>query len=89
MSHIPHVAPALPTATGIHRHAGVNLENQIPARVEEQHAEGTHLLWNAARLGHTGHDAHGSDDALDGGVVGGPHHLKHEDSKGFCLFISG
>lgn len=67
---------ALPTGTGIHRHAGVNLQHHIPACIEEKNAEGTHLLWNAARLGDARDDSHRSDDALDGGVVGRTHHLR-------------
>lgn len=69
-------APALSTGTGIHRHAGVNLQHHIPVRVEEKNAEGTHLLWDAARFGDTGDDSHSSDDALDGGVIGRTHHLR-------------
>lgn len=75
--------PALSTGAGIHRHAGVNLQHHIPVWVEEENAEGTHLLWDAARLRDTWDDPHSSDDALDGGVVGRTHHLsKGETVKG-------
>ena len=70
------LAPALSTGAGIHRHAGVNLQDHVPAWIEEEDAEGAHLLWDAARFGDAGDDSHGSDDALDGGVIGGTHHLR-------------
>ena len=67
-----------PAGAGIHRHAGVNLQHHIPAGVQEEDAEGTHLVGNAARLGNTGDDPHRSHDALDGGVVRRTHHLRKQ-----------
>lgn len=69
-------APALSTGAGIHRHAGVNLQHHIPVWVEEENAEGAHLLWNAAWLWDARDNSHSSDDALDGGVIGRTHHLR-------------
>lgn len=66
----------LPTSARVHRHAGVHLEHHVPVGVQEEDAEGAHLLRDAAGLRDAGDDAHGSDDALDGGVVGRAHHLR-------------
>lgn len=68
-------APALSAGARIHGHAGVNLQHHVPAGIQEENAEGAHLLRDAARLRDAGNDAHGSDDALDGGVIGGADHL--------------
>lgn len=56
-------------------HVGVNLEHPVRGLVLIEHGQGTHLLRHAAGLGDAGDDADGSDDALNGGVVGGPGHL--------------
>lgn len=70
------VSSALSTGTGIHRHAGINLQHHIPVWIEEKNTEGTHLLGNAAWFRDARDDSHSSDDALDGGMVGRAHHLK-------------
>ena len=70
------MAPALPTGTRIHRHAGVNLEDHVPVWVQEKHGERTHLLWYAAWFRDTGDDSYSSDDTLDSGMIGGPRHLR-------------
>lgn len=57
-------------------HVGVDLEHQVGGLVLVKDDQWAHLLRDAAGLGYPGDDAHGSDDALDGGVVGGLGHLK-------------
>lgn len=71
----------LSTGAGIHRHARINLEHQVPARIEEEDAEGAHLLWDAAWLRDARDDSHCSHNALDGGVVGRMHQLWRQTVK--------
>lgn len=66
---------ALPTSARVHGHAGVNLQHHVPVGVQEENAEGAHLLWDAARLRDAGDDSHSSDDALDGGMIRWSDHL--------------
>lgn len=60
----------LPASTGLHRHVGVHFQNHIPVLIQEEDPEGVHLVGNAAGLWDARDDAHGPDDALDGGVIG-------------------
>lgn len=67
---------ALPAGTGLHRHVGVHLQNHIPVLIQEEDPQRVHLVGNTARLWDARDDAHGPDDALDGGVVGRAHDLQ-------------
>lgn len=60
----------LPAGTGLHGHIGVHLQNHIPVLIQEEDPKRVHLVGDAARLWDARDDAHSSDDALDGGVVG-------------------
>lgn len=60
----------LPAGAGLHGHVGVHLQNHITVLIQEEDPERVHLVRDAARLRDAGDDAHGPDDALDGGVVG-------------------
>lgn len=66
----------LPAGTGLHRHVGVHLQNHIPVLIQEEDPKRVHLVGNAARLWDARDDAHGPDDALDCGVVGGADDLQ-------------
>ena len=63
------VLPVLSAGAGVHGHVGVDLEHNILILVEEEDAEGRHLLRYAAGLGDARDHAHRPHDALDGGVV--------------------
>lgn len=67
---------SLSAGTRLDGHVGVNLEHPVRGLILVEHGQGTHLLWHAAGFGDAGDDADGSDDALNGGVVGGPGHLR-------------
>lgn len=71
----------LSAGAGVDGHVGVDLQHHVLVLVEEQDAEGGHLLWDAAWLGNAGHDAHGPDDALDGRVVRGLQGLDRKKHK--------
>lgn len=70
--------PVLPAGTGLHRHVGVHFQNHIPVLIQEEYPKGAHLVRNAAGLRDAWDDAHGSDDALDGGVIGRTDDLQWE-----------
>ena len=72
----------LPAGTGLHRHVGVHLQNHIPVLIQEKDPKRAHLVGNAARLWDARDDAHGPDDALDGGVVGWADHLQGGRERG-------
>lgn len=60
----------LPAGAGLHRHVGVHLQNHISVLIQEEDPKRIHLVGNAARLRDARDNAHGPDDALDGGMVG-------------------
>lgn len=60
----------LPTSAGIHCHVGIDLEDDVLVFVEEEDAEGRHLLWHAAGLWDARHHTDCPHDALNGGVIG-------------------
>lgn len=66
----------LSTGTGVDSHVGVDFQHHVLVLVEEQDAEGRHLLWDAARLGNAWDHAHRPHYALDGGVIRGLEGLK-------------
>lgn len=69
--------------TGLHGHVGVHLQNHIPVLIQEKDPEGVHLVGNAARLWDAWDDAHGSHDALDGGMVGRADDLQGRDRQAY------
>lgn len=71
---------SLSAGAGLDGHVGVNFEHWVPGFILVEHSEGAHLFWDATGLRNAGDDAHGSDYALDGGVVGRPHDLGHGKS---------
>lgn len=81
----------LPTGTGLYRHVGVHLQDHIPVLIQEKDSKGVHLVWNTTGLWDARDDAHSSDDALDGGVIGWAYNLQDEKrqlrAKGLLLFL--
>lgn len=67
----------LSAGAGVHSHVGVDFEHHVLVLVEEEDAEGRHLLGDAARLGDAWDHAHRPHYALDGGVVRGLQSLQH------------
>lgn len=68
----------LPTGTGLYGHIRVHLQNHIPILIQEKDSKGVHLVWNTAWLWDARDNAHSSDDALDGGMVGWADNLQYE-----------
>lgn len=81
LSPIPIAFPSLPTGARLDRHIGVNLEHWVLGVVLEKHSQGIHFFRDAAGFRNAGDDPDRSDYALDGGVVGRPHHLKSTEVK--------
>lgn len=71
----------LPAGARLDGHIGVNLEHWVPGVILEKHSQGTHFFWNTTGFWNARDDSHSSDYALNGGVVGGPHHLKRTEVK--------
>lgn len=59
----------LPTGTGVHCHIGVDFKDHVLVFVEEEDAEGRHLLRYTAGLWDARDHPDRPHDALDGGVV--------------------
>lgn len=68
----------LSAGTRVHGHVGVDLEHHVLVLIQEEDAEGGHLLRDAAGLGDSWHHPHRPHDALDGGVVGGLQRLEEK-----------
>lgn len=71
----------LSAGAGVDGHVGVDFQHHVLVLIEEEDAEGGHLLWDAARLGDAGYDAHGPNNALDGGVIRGLQSLKGKKTQ--------
>lgn len=66
----------LSARAGVHGHVGIDLEHHVLVLVQEEDAEGRHLLGDTAGFGNTWHHPHCSHNALDGGMIGGLQRLK-------------
>lgn len=73
----------LSTGAGIYSHVGVDFEHHVLVLIEEEDAEGRHLLWDAARLRDAWDNTHCPHYALDGGMVRGLQSLKQRDTKDY------
>lgn len=71
----------LSTGTRIDSHVGVDFKDYVLVFIEEEDAEGRHLLRDAARLRNTWDDAHCAHYALDGGVVRRLQGLKRSNQR--------
>lgn len=78
---LPLLSQSLPTGAGPDGHIGVNLEHWVPGVVLVKHSQGIHFFWDATGFRNARDDSDGSDYALDGRVVGRPHHLKGTEGK--------
>lgn len=67
---------SLPTGAGLDGHIGVNLEHWVPGVVLVKHSQGIHFFWDTTGFRNARDDSDSSDYALDGSMVGRPHHLK-------------
>ncbi|KAK0135609.1 PR domain zinc finger protein 8 [Merluccius polli] len=64
---------------GLHRHVGVDFEHWAPGLILVEDSQGAHLLGDTAGLWDPRDDPHRPHYALDGGVVGGPRHLRGKE----------
>lgn len=60
----------LSAGAGVHCHVRVDLQDHVLVLVEEEDAEGRHLLRDTTGLWNARDNPDCSDNALDGGVVG-------------------
>lgn len=70
------VTPALPAGTRLHRHVGVDLQNNVFGLVQEQDTEGGHFLRHTAGLRDAWDDPDCLHDALDSCMVGRANNLQ-------------
>lgn len=81
LSPAPIAFPSLPTGARLDGHIGVNLEHWVPGVVLEKHSQGIHFFWDTTGFRNARDDSDSSDYALNGSMIGRPHHLKRTEVK--------
>lgn len=81
LSAAPIAFRSLSTGARLDGHIGVNLEHGVLGVVLEKHGQGIHFFWDTTGFGNARDDPDSADYALNGSVVGRPHHLKRRSKN--------